>query len=69
MSELKPCPFCGCDDIRILSSLFECEISCENCGALIHRNHRKVGTSIAETKQSAFPAAVMAWNRRADNER
>ena len=69
MSELKPCPFCGGKDIRLLTSMFDCDIWCSNCGASVFREARKTHNCIAENKKDAQTKAVRAWNRRVDNER
>ena len=68
MSELKPCPFCGGKDIRVLTTLFDCDVFCGNCGAGVHRNSYSTCQNIAENKKDAQPKAVRAWNRRVGNE-
>lgn len=47
--ELKPCPFCGCDDIR---THLEWSMICANCGA---------EGSLTDSRADA----IAAWNRRA----
>ena len=59
--KLKPCPFCGSDDIdygvrRGTMRGFD-YVQCENCCAEINAVHKKDGTVSAEE----------LWNRRADN--
>ena len=53
MSELKPCPFCGNDNISVIESVVKpfywCK--CEKCGASI---------SCYKTRKKA----VEVWNRR-----
>ncbi len=55
MNGLKPCPFCGQEDLTVeVTKNNECWIECPNCG---------VETPLYEsTKQ-----AVAAWNRRVSN--
>ena len=50
MADLKPCPFCGSDFLRV--SDFEEYVACEDCGTL-----GQSGRNEAE--------AIAAWNRRA----
>lgn len=53
MAELKPCPFCGSDKIRLTNwGLYRCW--CVNCLA-------KAADEISEKE------AIKAWNRRADH--
>jgi len=60
--ELKPCPFCGSDDIDFginYGTLKEFDyVECQNCGAEIHAIHQN-GKCIA---------AIDAWNRRAEDD-
>ena len=51
MSELKPCPFCGCKDIEIRDLKLGIYAICRRCGASIRFSH-----SIVD--------AIAAWNRR-----
>ena len=64
MTKLKPCPFCGCTDIRKLTTVIECDIFCIKCGASMTRTNFVVGKSLAETLVDAEPEAIKAWNRR-----
>lgn len=66
MDELKPCPFCMSDNIRVLSMpgrdeydpLYNTSVRCSDCGAgIVRRSNKSV--------DRAFHAAVEAWNRRA----
>ena len=53
MAELKPCPFCGSEDLKIYSNAFEnYYVVCLGCGAS-GRNYR----SVEKAKE--------VWNRRA----
>ena len=39
--ELRPCPFCGCDDIEITrfgTPKVSCIIECSNCGCTLETN-------------------------------
>ena len=65
MSELKPCPFCGCTTLnkivvtdrgaknRMWSKILSWRVECDNCGAMSGE------TSNEEN-------ATFAWNRRAE---
>lgn len=57
MAELKPCPFCGCTDIRVMKegeSITERHRAiCFRCSAQIYRGTPK--------------SAIEAWNRRASD--
>ena len=66
---LKSCPFCGCEVIRVLVNMNGCDIWCDRCHASIFRSPFSVCRNIAEVKRDAKPKAVRAWNRRADNDR
>ena len=61
-TELKPCPFCGCEKVLTMvydpfdgyqGSLAVYRIRCRNCGAQIERND--------------VVDAIKAWNRRTGN--
>lgn len=66
--ELKPCPFCGCTDIRKLVTVFDCNIWCSECRGSIHRDNYITHDSLAETLHDAEAEAVEAWNRRKRDE-
>lgn len=63
-NKLKPCPFCGSADIRVITTPDQCVVCCGNCHASMSRLNFMVCTSIAETLRDAHPKAVRAWNRR-----
>lgn len=57
MTELKPCPFCGSNDIhRFEPTAYEigddASVSCEECGAEVRGNTLRI--------------ALSKWNRRVD---
>ena len=55
MEELKPCPFCGADDISVWDkSRYDVCVRCNNC-------YCKTGW------YSTIDDAVTAWNTRPDN--
>ena len=60
-NELKPCPFCGSDDIDygIMSGTMKGfdYIQCQNCGA-----------EVRSINNGKYIEAIEAWNRRADND-
>lgn len=54
--ELKPCPFCGSLDLRMVNDLAEddwCAVGCADCITLGPHDY-------------IDPKAIAAWNRRAD---
>lgn len=59
-NELKPCPFCGSDDIDygIMSGTMKGfdYIQCQNCGA-----------EIRSINNGKYIEAIEAWNRRVEN--
>lgn len=64
MSELKPCPFCGCR-ILLLEAYevrkgWEAAIPCNNCPVVMT-------TITYDTEEQAIEAVTKAWNRRAEN--
>ena len=61
MSELRPCPFCGEEDIYIVESPQEVALGCNNCRipeVLIQ----------GEQHQIAKGMAINIWNRRTPSE-
>ncbi len=52
--ELKPCPFCGGNNIRVWMNISRYWVSCENCF---------VSTACTLTEEKA----IRYWNRRANN--
>lgn len=64
VTELKPCPFCGNQEIRKLTTVFDCTIFCDKCHVAIRRDNFIKCDSIAETLKEAEPEAINAWNRR-----
>ena len=68
MSEIKPCPFCGCPDVEVYEgSTFRWRFaSCENCGA--QSGEVRVQT-MGEGDQKVWEAqakkeALEEWNKR-----
>ena len=61
MSELKPCPFCGCAQIEVYANpnnalkhfgIEQYKVCCVNCAAQLYRGKKQ--------------EAIDAWNRRAE---
>lgn len=65
MAELKPCPFCGGDNIAKFINTVQCKIWCQSCGARITRSNGKQYKSIGVCRRYVEPLAAEAWNRRA----
>jgi Lar family restriction alleviation protein len=62
---LKPCPFCGSDNIRLLKgmvSFIDYEIHCENC-AVTGPNFGSLDEDLSQEKQNRQDA-IDHWNGR-----
>ena len=69
-TELKPCPFCGGEKVRMVINLSYSEIWCEGCGARITRGLTMGKYDSFEDAKADFGVrALNAWNRRATDER
>jgi Lar family restriction alleviation protein len=64
MRELKPCPFCGGEDIACVIALSYVEIHCRNCKATITRGVMGKYDCLADSEEEIKPVAVKAWNTR-----
>lgn len=66
MEDLKPCPFCGSDDIRVCAFEIspECYIECCNCGARIDAEIPWGDSDIQEHDNACLKALRKLWNRR-----
>lgn len=53
MTDLKPCPFCGCSDVGAYENYSMCavEVVCQECNAIV-RSYRNLDD------------AIRKWNRR-----
>ena len=72
MNELKPCPFCGGENIKIgaYSICPDCLVVCENCNASIELTIPwKENESEKEHGERCWKALEEAWNRRVNDER
>ena len=69
MKDLKPCPFCGSDDIRVCAFEIspECYIECCNCGARIDAEIPWGDSDIQEHDNACLKALRKLWNRRITN--
>lgn len=68
-NKLKPCPFCGCSDIRIASGSNIAILHCRNCKAEMCRMIGEDFESWDEPLKMAEDYAIEAWNRRAEDAR
>lgn len=70
MTELKPCPFCGSDDLSTSTQGSAVYIECLGCGSqgpyAYMKSHWGDEEYLAE-KQEIYKAVIMAWNERAKN--
>ena len=57
MAELKPCPFCGCTDIRVA----------RDTDAIIERHRAICFKCSAQMYRGTAEKAIEAWNRRAED--
>ena len=57
MAELKPCPFCGCKDIRVA----------RDKDAIIERHRAICFDCSAQIYRGTAQETIEAWNRRAED--
>ena len=64
-NELKPCPFCGCTDIRKITTLTHTQIYCSDCMCGVTRGLLlgKCDT-LKEAEEYFGVEAIETWNRR-----
>ena len=67
VDELKPCPFCGETDIRLMTTMNGCDIWCSSCYATIAKISYLEYNTLADVNRHVKPKAVAAWNRRTEN--
>jgi len=68
MTNPKPCPFCGSDEVRVVegSTIQWCAVECTNCfstGPEVPAKISGTGT-IEEWENKAKADAVAEWNKR-----
>lgn len=82
-TELKPCPFCGGNDLTIKDNTnmaygfdgyeIRCRCGCRFASGSVHDHYwqgKKYCTPITEnSKKIAYDKMIEDWNRRADNEK
>lgn len=68
--ELKPCPFCGSEDISVHAYSIDpsCYIVCEKCGASIESKVSWGEMSEQEHDDECYKVLAELWNRRTPNE-
>lgn len=66
MDKLKPCPFCGGEDIKFYAFKIdpEVEIICNNCGAMFSKLICCIAETQEEHEQNAMKVLTELWNRR-----
>lgn len=73
MSELKPCPFCGCEAERRIADgttgrIIVVTTFCKSCGASVKSAYSPgVVNKPKDATTTALRLATKAWNRRADD--
>ena len=67
MAELKPCPFCGGSNLRIVGGDSITIIHCRNCKAEMRRMASDGDEFFSEETDTTKKAAIEAWNRRAED--
>jgi hypothetical protein len=65
--ELKPCPFCGSEDIKM--SAFdispECSVDCQQCGACIFDSVPwRMFDTVKSHDKRCWKKLIKKWNRR-----
>jgi Lar family restriction alleviation protein len=63
--ELKPCPFCGNEDVREEITLSYVEIWCPKCQATMMRGIMGKCDCLEDARKEIEPRTIKAWNRRA----
>ena len=61
MSELKPCPFCACEDIDEYEGDFGNGVYCMNCGAMMGE---PIHMEFRTNERVTYEQAAEAWNTR-----
>jgi hypothetical protein len=66
--KLKPCPFCGASDVRVIITCFGHEFICDSCGLHAHF-HDVVRTSPMHyaSMNVVREEADKRWNRRSES--
>lgn len=62
--ELKPCPFCGGENIYKSANTVRVSVGCVDCGAKISRTNGKQYKCVANCRRRVEPLAIEAWNMR-----
>ena len=68
MTELKPCPFCGGNNLTTITMYYGVKIACFDCGANVSsiKNNGEYKT-LRQARNKHERKAIEAWNRRVDN--
>ena len=70
MPDLKPCRYCGAEEISKVATTDYVEIMCCGCGATIREYWKTLRyDSIANCLRYVMPKAIEAWNRRVNDEK
>ena len=66
MAELKPCPFCGGDNIIVVTTVWGVKMECFVCGANVGSSKDNGSyKTLNNARKYHYKKAVAAWNRRA----
>lgn len=63
-TELKPCPFCGCKDIRKLVKRSRADIWCSECGVNMAMSCFASYSTLSDADKYIGSILVKNWNRR-----
>lgn len=63
MTELKPCPFCGCESIDLYEGDYGNGVYCMKCGVMMGE---PIHLEFRVSERVSMAQAIDAWNTRAD---
>ena len=65
MADLKPCPFCGGENITVITTIWGVKVECFVCGANVGSSKGKGSyKTLNSARKHHYKKAVIAWERR-----